>query len=256
MPLRVLIADDEPIERKVLQKIIGDSRLPAAIVGMARSGNEAVEAFERFMPDLVFMDIRMPGMDGLAASELMKNRRQDTTIALVTAYDDFQYAKRAIDIHIDYFLLKPVDPAEVVRVLRRTLGANATAEGCVSPVGLSPNRTQLSEKIAGLLHAHYAEAITLSWLESRLNVSSQYLSRTFKEAFNESIMGYLTQYRIRMAMLLLADPGLSVAVIAEQVGIPDASYFGQVFKSRQGVTPKEYRSALFTNRLQANKNVP
>src|SRR5690606_28949323 len=100
--LRILIADDEPIERKVLNKIIMDSQLPAIVLDFARTGSEALDLFERYLPDLIFMDIRMPGLSGLDVSAAIKAKMTDTVIAIVTAYDEFQYAKRAIDLHIDY----------------------------------------------------------------------------------------------------------------------------------------------------------
>ncbi|BBH20626.1 DNA-binding response regulator [Paenibacillus baekrokdamisoli] len=244
MLLRILIADDEPIELKVLNKIVKDSGLPAVIVDGARSGTEALERAERYMPDLIFMDIRMPGMNGLDVSAIIKQKQPDTTIAIVTAYDEFHYAKRAIDIHVDYLLVKPVDPADVERIIRETIEGKLEATGeneAVLP-GISLNRAQLARDIVELLHDHYSEPITLLWLEERMKVSQQYLSRTFKHAYNMTIMGYLTQFRMKLAIKLLADPALSIATIAERIGIPDASYFGQLFKQAHRVTPSQYRN--------------
>lgn len=61
-------------------------------------------------------------------------------------------------------------------------------------------------------------------------------------------MTYLTQFRIKLSLQLLADPEFSIAAAADRVGIPDASYFGQIFKNLRGVTPTEYRNNLFSYR--------
>lgn len=245
MVLRILIADDEPIEHKVLAKIVNQSSLPAVIIDTARTGNEALELFEQYLPDLIFMDIRMPALSGLDASTVIKNKHPETVIAIVTAYDEFQYAKRAIDLHIDYFILKPIDPSEVERIIRNTIQLKTALVTETNTMAMSPNRAQLAEEILQLLHRNYAQPITLSYLESQFNFSSQYLSRTFKEAYNTSIMNYLIQLRVKLALKLLADAGLSIAMVAERVGIPDISYFGQMFKSIQGVTPSQYRNRMF-----------
>ncbi|UVI27506.1 response regulator transcription factor [Paenibacillus spongiae] len=247
MLLSILIADDEPIELKVLNKIVNDSGLPAVIVDGARSGTEALERADRYLPDLIFMDIRMPGMNGLDVAAHIKQKRPDTVIAIVTAYDEFQYAKRAIDIHVDYLMVKPIEPAEVERIITETIASKSMNKDVPSAPGISLNRAQLARDIALLLHLYYAEPVTLSWLEQKMKVSHQYLSRTFKEAYNLTIMSYLTQFRMKLALKLLADPDLSIAIVAERVGIPDASYFGQLFKQAQGVTPSQFRNQLTKN---------
>lgn len=255
MLLRILIADDEPIERKVLRKIIHDSQLPAIVVHMAKSGNDVLEHVEKLIPDLILMDIRMPGMNGLELSSLIKAKYPDTIIAIVTAYDEFQYAKRAIDLHIDYFLLKPVEYAEVERIIKETIDKKLDQPQEIGPATISPHRMQIAQQIVSLIHRHYTEPITLVWLEEQMNISHQYLSRTFRDAYRMTIMNYLMQFRIKLALKLLGIPELSVAMVAEKVGIPDASYFGQLFKQSQNVTPTQYRNQLLqkTASEQANQ---
>lgn len=249
MPLTVLIADDEPIERKVIAKIISDRRLPAVVIGFAESGTEALHQSGALRPDLVFIDIRMPGMTGLDAAAAIKRNRPETFIAIVTAYDEFDYAKRAIDIHADYFLLKPVIPDEVEKIVRECAGeTNALFPvPAGSSADISPKRMQLAQETVKLLHRHYAEPISLSWIASKLNVSEKYLSRTFKEAYNTSVMHYLTQIRIERAAEFLKDPNVTVAEVAEKVGFSSASYFGQTFKRLRRMTPLQYQKQAFTS---------
>jgi len=248
--LRILVADDEPIERKVLEKLIKDAGMPAIVVDSVKSGNEVMESFEQYWPDLIFMDIRMPGRNGLEVSSWIKEQRPDTAIAIVTAYDEFQYAKRAIDIHVDYFLLKPVEAAEVRKIIGDLIGKRPDmfVQPATDLTAVSPSQTRIAENIVRLLYECYAQPITLPWLEQRMNISKPYLSRVFKETYGITIMNYLTELRIQLASELLMDQEQSVAVIAEKVGIPDASHFGQLFKRVTGETPTRYRSRLAQNR--------
>lgn len=103
--LRVLIADDEPLVRSGLRSLLG--REPGVtIVGEARNGVEALEAIQAHTPDVVFLDVKMPTMDGF---EVLAAITADArpSIVFVTAFDD--YAIRAFDVHAVDYLLKPFD---------------------------------------------------------------------------------------------------------------------------------------------------
>jgi two-component system LytT family response regulator len=107
MKLRVLIADDEPLARRGLRAWLGDDAT-IEIVGEARHGAETVELTRTHHPDLLFLDVQMPGLDGLGVlAELGPDL--PPAVVFVTAYD--QYALRAFDHHAVDYLLKPVEEA-------------------------------------------------------------------------------------------------------------------------------------------------
>src|SRR5690606_14222565 len=118
-PVRVVIVDDEPPARAKLRRFLAaDPRV--AIVGEAGDGEEAVRVIEEQRPDVVFLDIRMPGLDGfdvLAALELDALPH----VVFVTAYDE--YAVRAFDVRALDYLLKPTDRERVRRALDRAVEA-------------------------------------------------------------------------------------------------------------------------------------
>ncbi|GGD96720.1 response regulator transcription factor [Paenibacillus nasutitermitis] len=240
MLLRVLIADDESIERRVIQKIITDSKLPAVVLDMAKSGNEIIQLAELHYPDLIFMDISMPGVNGLDASCIIREKHPDTIISIITAYDEFNYAKRAIDIHVNYFLLKPIEPEEIIKIIKECIKQKFAAP-VQDTTKISPKRMRLAEEIVGFIHEHYTQPVTLQYIESRLNASQQYLSRTFKEAYDMTIMNYLQQVRIERALELLKNPDLSISQVSEMIGYADPSYFGQIFRRIQGMSPLQYQ---------------
>ncbi len=103
-PLRVLIVDDEPLGRQRVEDLL--RRLPAQIVGVADNGDAAVAAIRELTPDLVFLDVQMPGKTGLEVVREIGAARMPLTI-FVTAYD--QYALKAFDLAALDYLVKPFD---------------------------------------------------------------------------------------------------------------------------------------------------
>lgn len=113
--IRILIVDDEPLVRK---KIHGVLRLDpeVEVVGECSNGHEALAAVEAKAPDLIFLDVQMPGLDGLAVSRLLKAGRAPFLI-FVTAYE--QYAVQAFQVQALDYLLKPFDEERLREALQR-----------------------------------------------------------------------------------------------------------------------------------------
>ncbi len=105
MAIRTLIVDDEPLAREKLRGFL-EKETDVEIVGECRDGREALETIESEKPDLVFLDVQMPEMDGFEVLENLETELLPTVI-FVTAYD--QYALKAFDVHAVDYLLKPFD---------------------------------------------------------------------------------------------------------------------------------------------------
>lgn len=116
---KVLLVDDEYLEREALKIILHEELEGIMVVGEASTGRKAVELCETQNPDMIFMDIRMPGMDGLEATEIIKSRYGDKIIIILTAYDDFRYAQKAIKAGADDYILKPARPADLVEAVKK-----------------------------------------------------------------------------------------------------------------------------------------
>ncbi|MDE5934129.1 MAG: response regulator, partial [Lachnospiraceae bacterium] len=114
---RILIADDEPIERKVISKKIQEFFPGQTEIFQAENGREAIKIFEREDCDIVLIDIEMPGMNGLDAAEHIRNMDRGCSIIFLTAFDEFNYAKKAISVKALEYLLKPANEEELIVVL-------------------------------------------------------------------------------------------------------------------------------------------
>lgn len=121
MAYKLLICEDEAIEREAIALIINRARLPMEIVGEAENGLEAVRMAARTKPDIVLMDIKMPGLDGLAAAAQIREKDGKCKIVIITAYDEFDYAQEALRLGAVDYLLKPVRPEELVTVMQKLI---------------------------------------------------------------------------------------------------------------------------------------
>ena len=114
-PIRVLIVDDEPLARKRLRELLKDDH-EIAIIGECANGADTISATRELAPDLIFLDVQMPGIDGLAVSATFDGK-QSPLVIFVTAFE--QYAVRAFDVQAVDYLLKPFDRARFTQALQR-----------------------------------------------------------------------------------------------------------------------------------------
>lgn len=140
----VLVADDELLIRAGLRAVLGaDAGLE--IVAEATTGREAVDLTLRHRPDVVLMDIRMPELDGLTATEEIRRLRPAQAVIVLTTFGEAPYIDRAVEIGVDGFLIKSGDPYDLMR------GIRAVADGgaCLSPTVAAGLLAQLKGRRAG-----------------------------------------------------------------------------------------------------------
>lgn len=116
---KVIIIDDEPLIRKGLRKIIDWNNYGFNIIGEAENGIDGYRKICLLNPDLCIIDIKMPGMDGLKLIEKIKNKNIKTKIIILTGYPEFEYAQKAIDLGVDTYLLKPIDPEILIEKIKK-----------------------------------------------------------------------------------------------------------------------------------------
>jgi DNA-binding NarL/FixJ family response regulator len=126
--IRVLVVDDDALVRAGLTMLLAGAD-DIEIVGEAADGNEVEPAVAEHQPDVVLMDIRMPGMDGLAATEILRRRDRPPEVIVLTTLDADDHVLRALRAGASGFLLKDTPPADIVRAIR----AVAAGEPILSP---------------------------------------------------------------------------------------------------------------------------
>lgn len=165
-PIRVLYADDEPLGRSTLRSLLsGDAEVE--IVAECANGSEALLATREHQPDVLFLDVQMPGLTGIdVASELAEEERP--VIVFVTAYD--QYAIEAFDVHAVDYLLKPFDDERFETALDRAK-QRVRLEGS-EPLEMSALLEQLDPERA-VAESEEAEAPGEEGYADRISVHSE-----------------------------------------------------------------------------------
>lgn len=116
--LKVFLVEDETIIREGLRDIIPWQQYGYVLVGDAGDGEQALPMIRQTKPDVLITDIKMPFMDGLALSSLVSRELPNTKIIIISGYDDFEYARQAISIGVEQYLLKPVAKSMLVKTLQ------------------------------------------------------------------------------------------------------------------------------------------
>ena len=117
--VKVFLVEDEAIIRRGIKKNVEWEKNGFTFVGEAGDGEYAYPQILKTEPDILITDIKMPFMDGLELSRLVKKALPDTKIIILSGYNEFDYAKEAITIGISEYLLKPVTAASLTAVLRK-----------------------------------------------------------------------------------------------------------------------------------------
>ena len=115
----VIIVDDEALSRYALHVMLSKNMPDLNVAAECEDGASAVQAALRYKPDIVIIDIKMPGMNGLTASKTILENLPGTTILILTAYDSFEYAREALTIGVKGYLLKPLIEKEVTETLQK-----------------------------------------------------------------------------------------------------------------------------------------
>ena len=114
----ILVADDEAIIREGIKVLFDYAALGFSICGEAADGDQALAQIQALQPDVVLMDIRMPGLTGLEVIRQARAQGYRGKVIIVSSYSDFKYAQEAIRQGVQYYITKPIDEEELEQVLR------------------------------------------------------------------------------------------------------------------------------------------
>ncbi|MBO4377293.1 MAG: response regulator [Lachnospiraceae bacterium] len=240
--LNVYIADDEVWITLGLKKLLEKLNMDVYVVGTANNGLTAKEEIGLFKPDIVFTDIRMPGLTGLELLQAIPEVSPDSKVVIISGYAEFDYAREAIKHHAVDYLLKPIKEEDLARVMNLIVNKKEGEDDEVSDS--APTYDKMIDNVVSEIREHYMEDISLTSLASKYNVSMGRLSEMIKENLHVNFSDYIASLRIQRAKELLRDESISIQEIAEIVGYNDYFYFTKVFKKVEGISPSKYRKEM------------
>jgi len=239
---KVLIVDDEYWMCKGLEKVITRDCDGFEVGAFAKDGKEALACMQRQRFDVVFTDIAMPVLDGLEMIHLMREREIETPVIIITGYNEFEYARRAMRYDVKDYLLKPLDRVEVLKSLQRLrLEATPAHEEQISKATEQFTGKELISHVLKRIQTAYMEDLALTIIADETGYNPSYLSRLFKIETGVSFVKFLNEVRLREARKLLIQSNTRISEIAINTGFWDEKYFSRFFKRETGMSPTEYR---------------
>ena len=249
---KVVVIDDENMVRRGIVLETDWEALDCEVVAEASNGEEGLDAIEKYHPDIVISDIRMPKIDGLEMLKRLRARGDNTYVIYLSAYNDFAYAQQAIKYNATDYLLKPFEDGDLEQAIgriksklvsRMQKGEERHEEDVLSHAALQ--KGDKSKYVADALD-YIAENlsdpdISIRSIAESIDLSESHLSHIFKKETDYTVNAYITRYRMRTAMKLLKSRKHKIYEVAEMVGYRDIAYFSSTFKKVTGVNPSEYQ---------------
>ncbi len=235
---RVMIIDDEQSARSLLEKSINWDAYDMEVVGEAASGIEAINVIDEYRPDVAFVDISMPFMNGIEFTEVATKRYPNLKIIILTAFDEFEYARKCIRLPVFDYMLKPFVRTEVEENLAKLKVILDKLERDDEPIiEMEASTIDIIQKY---IQDNFTDSkLNLTSVAQHFGFSSSYLSRKFKQDTGKNFVEYLTECRMERA-IVLAKAGKKMFAASNEVGIPDPNYFGKCFKKYTGVSYSDY----------------
>ena len=265
---KVIIIDDEEIIREGLRTVIDWESLGCTIIGEAVDGDDGLEMVKSNEPDIVFTDIRMPGLNGLEMISKIKESKKECKIIILSGFRDFEYAQQAVKLGAFRFLLKPTNTQEIilsieeaVKELKKTKSNQeifnnlkrkvkedynlSDKNTIIEDISLNPNEKNskyLIVKALSFMRSNVIKGLCLKDVSDYLYISTWYLSKLIKKETGSTFIDILNEMRIDEAKKLLLEPQYKIYEVSSMIGFTDVTYFNKLFKAITGLKPMEFRN--------------
>ena len=246
---KVIVAEDEELILNNLTKKIHRTNLGFEVIATAQDGKSALALVEKYSPDLLITDIRMPIMDGM---ELLKNvsiKYPYIEKLIISGYGEFEYAQQALKYQVKDYLLKPIKFEALIESLNNIRISIDTKIITLNnnKIPIKKNYDYSAEQMAHLVELYIRENFTreinLDMVAQNFNFNSSYLSKIFTKFVGENPSKYVKLLRINKAKhLLINNTDKSIKEIGIISGYEDQFYFSRIFKNVTGESPASFRN--------------
>ena len=240
---KALIIDDERPVQIAVSKLGRWNYYGIEPPATAVNGKDGLAAMHELHPDLVFVDMNMPVMDGCSFLEQAHADFPDSQYIVISGYDEFHYAQQALRFGACDYLLKPVEEetlnAAIEKALHR-IDPDLVFDESAPAAATSPE--EVVAIIKDFVEHNYCTNIKVSMFADRYFFSQEYLNKQFKNKYGYTIYEYVLKLRMERAKELLEQPDIKIRDIAERLGYADHHYFSKAFRTYYDITPTQYRN--------------
>jgi two-component system, response regulator YesN len=267
-----MLVDDEDLDIEGLKRLIKWNELGIEISGTANNAYKALEFLNTNSVDLLVSDIKMPIMSGLELFEKAKEKNTSLKAIFISGYQDFQYAKKAIQMSASGYVLKPIDYGELTVLIKRVTALIYTEKRNKKLISeleearkvindewkgrYEQNKTggeslkvkgqniKLINDIEKYVEKHLDEKLTLKNVANHFAFTPNYLGSLFKEETDKYFTDFLVQKKLERACKLLKDTNMKIYEIADNLGYSNMNYFSKQFKEHYGISPLDYKKKV------------
>ena len=189
--LKVLIVDDETVVRRGIVLGVDWASLDCVVVGEAANGEEGLAAAERYNPNLIITDVRMPRMDGIEMMRRLREKESTAHFIILTAYDEFDYARAALRYGAADYLLKPFRDQDLMSAIARVREKEGAAQPAEDTLLLPKgDKSKYVLQTLNYIAEHYADTdINIASIARHIGISEGHLSHVFKKETNYTALG-------------------------------------------------------------------
>jgi len=225
-PIRVLLVDDDALVRSGLRMMLAGAA-QVAVVGEAEDGRGVLPAVDRHHPDVVLMDIRMPRLDGIAATRLLRAQPRPPAVIVLTTFDADELVVRALQAGAAGFLLKDAAPADIVRAIESVHAGDGTLSPAIArrlialvagDHGEATRREQARQRLASLTPREYEVATAVGQGLSNADIAGRLhmSTATVKAHVSRLLVKLDVHNRVQIALLVQR-----AAAVPEQLRRPE-----------------------------------
>ena len=246
---KAIVIEDERLIRSYISNFINDCIEGFYVIESFMDGQDALDYLKTNQVDLIITDIRMLEVSGIEVAKYVYEHELPTKVVILSGYQNFAYAQEAINYNVSSYLTKPVDPAELQKVLskiKQQLDKENTEQE--EPViaeategeGNRVDEKTMIERALLYINQNFDKDISLKTVADQVYLSEDYFGKLFKKNTGSNFSNHLLSVRMQKAIELLKTGHYTVTEIGEMVGYKNTNYFIKVFREYTGHTPKKY----------------
>lgn len=255
---RLLIVDDEPKIIEGIKLMLNWKAYDINQIITATGYEEAIQKAMEFKPHIGIVDVCIDTARGYDMIETLNSFALPTKYIMVSGYDEFEYARKAIHAGAKDYLMKPIDQTELRRAVEKiivedfngSIRADSIDDENIDPVLRVPysSLSNLTGKVILMVKGEYSKNVNLKVIADQFKMNSNYLGQIFLKETHLKFSEYLMAYRMIQAWEKIENTSEKVYNIAREVGYSNINYFYTHFRSYFGVSPSDLRKTEETGR--------